>query len=430
MKAFYVLSAVQVLSYLGSSMTAIAIGIWVFGQTGNTTPVLLTVFFGSLPQMVGGALTGILIDRWDKRCTLMLTDAAQAVGTSVLMVSLLSGRFELWHLYAVALWQGVFGMIQAPTMLAFITTLVPDDRRERANTIQHTTIRIAGIIAPALTGLLYGRIGVPGVVLIDFITFGCAVAVTYRIAPRHDERQPTSRNSPSSVWLDMTAGIRFLLSQQALCWLVVHGMIMNFFLGSVLNLTIPYILTVTRSSDVLGLVLGVFNAGPLVGAAILIVWGGTRPRIHTIMPALIVISLGVIAYGLAQTPLMLVLTAFFILLPMPMVTGMISAIVQFKTPLQIQGRVFAAIFQLASFANPVALLLTGPLVDNVLEPAIQTPFWKMVAPIAGNQPGAGMRLLTIISGGAMLSVTVLFYLNRGIRSIEKTPADADVATHA
>jgi MFS transporter, DHA3 family, macrolide efflux protein len=427
MKAFYILSAVQVLSFIGSSMTAIAVGIWVFSQTGDTTPVLLTVFFGSIPQMLGGAFTGVLIDRWDKRHALILVDIGQAVGTVVLMFSLLSGGFELWHLYLISLWQGIFGMIQAPTMLAFITTLVPDHRREHANAIQQTTIRIAGMIAPAMTGALYGAIGVPGVVLIDFITFVGAVVVTSQLAAVQHEPQANHAPKPASIRLDMAEGIRFLLSQRGLLWLVVHGTLINFFLSSVLSLATPYILTITRSPDLLGLVLGVLNAGPIAGALIMAAWGGTRPRIHTIMPAIMVISLVVIAYGLAQTPVALIVSAFCILLPMPMVTSMISAIVQFKTPQQIQGRVFAVIFQLASLANPLALLLTGPFVDNLLEPATRTQFWQYVVPIVGSQPGAGMRLLTIISGGLMLIVTLLFYANPLIRRVEKSPEEIGLA---
>lgn len=420
MRAFYVLSAVQVLSFIGSTMTTIAVGIWLFQQTGNASPVLLTAFFGGLPQMIGGALTGVLIDRWDKRTTLILADTGQALGTIVLIVSLLSGRFEIWHLYAVALWQGIFGMLQAPTMLAFITGLVPDERRERANAIQQITGRIAGIVAPAITALVYQAVRLEGILLIDFVTFALAVLVTARIIPTNTPA-PSDKPAQNSIWQETSAGIRYLWSQRGLFWLVVHGTIINFFLSSVLSLNTPYILTITNSEYTLALVLGVLNIGPIVGAGLIAFWGGTRPRIHTIMPAILLIALAVMAYGLAQSSLLLVLTSFFILLPMPMVTVLIPAIIQAKTPAQLQGRVFAVVFQLAALANPLALLLTGWMIDKVLEPAIKTPVWTAFAGLVGSQPGAGMRLLIVIAGSLMFLVTISFYMNAGIRSIEKSP---------
>ena len=150
MQTFYVLSIVQALSQIGSHMTGTVVGIWLFQQTGDTSPVLLTIFFASLPQMIGGVFMGTLIDRWDKRYVLILSDVGQAVATILLMFSLLSEIFQLWHLYVLAFCQGLFGMMQAPTILSLITTLVPDDLRERANAIRVTTGRIAGILSPTL----------------------------------------------------------------------------------------------------------------------------------------------------------------------------------------------------------------------------------------------------------------------------------------
>ena len=46
------------------------------------------------------------------------------------------------------------------------------------------------------------------------------------------------------------------------------------------------------------------------------------------------------------------------------------SIIQLKVPPDLQGRIFALLFQLMYIATPLALLLTGPLVDHVLEPAV------------------------------------------------------------
>lgn len=102
-------------------MTAVAIGIWIFNETGQTTPLLLTSFFTELPGMLGGSLAGVLVDRWNRKWVLILADAGQGIGSLLLLLSFQSGAFQLWHLYVVAFLQGSFSTLQGPAESATIT---------------------------------------------------------------------------------------------------------------------------------------------------------------------------------------------------------------------------------------------------------------------------------------------------------------------
>jgi MFS family permease len=125
LRVFYLLTITQVLSIIGSMMTGIAVSIRVFTDTGDSTPVLMTSFFSALPMMVAGMFAGVLVDRWQRRAILMLSDAGQSVGAIVLIAVFSLGVFQLWHLYAVALVQGLLAMLQRPAMEASVTMLVP-----------------------------------------------------------------------------------------------------------------------------------------------------------------------------------------------------------------------------------------------------------------------------------------------------------------
>ena len=83
-RVFYILTATQVLSLIGSAMTAIALGIRVFEETGDSTPVLMASFFAAMPLMLGGSFAGVLVDRWQRRHILIASDAGQAMGGSSL----------------------------------------------------------------------------------------------------------------------------------------------------------------------------------------------------------------------------------------------------------------------------------------------------------------------------------------------------------
>jgi MFS family permease len=152
-------------------MTAVAVGIWVFRETGLAAPLLLVSFFTELPGMLVGGLAGVLVDRWSRKWVLVLADTGQALGSLLLLLSFQSEGFQLWHLYAVSLLVGIFSTFQGPAESATVTLLIPEGQRERANGIMEMAFPLAGVLAPVLAGLVYGWVGVAGVLAIDLITF-------------------------------------------------------------------------------------------------------------------------------------------------------------------------------------------------------------------------------------------------------------------
>jgi MFS family permease len=408
---------------IGSRMTGIGLGVWLFKNTGDTSPLLLMAFFGELPAMLGSSLAGVLVDRWDRRRVLMLADAGQAAGSLLLLFSFLSGRFQAWHLYLIVLIQGVFVTFQGPAEEAAITMLVPETHRERANAIKEMAFPLAGVIAPGLAGVLYVLVGVSGIILIDLATFLVAVAAVTLIHIPRPKRTKESLDVQGSLWREMLGGFRYLEQRGALLALVLYTMATNFLLNGPLELTIPYMITVTGSEAVMGSILAVMNLGALAGAALIAAWGGTRPRIHTIFPSMLVTGLMFLVYGMARTPWVLGAALFILMIPLPLSQALIVSILQLKTPPDMQGRIFAVVRQLGFLGATASFLLVGPLVDRVLEPAVGGPGWAWAKPIVGSQPGAGMGLLLVLTGLIILGVTCAVYASPAVRRLEAALPD-------
>lgn len=395
-------------------------GIWVFKRTGSATPLLLASFFAELPGMLFGSLAGVLVDRWRRKWVMILADSGQAAGSLLLLASLLSGRFEVWHLYAVSLLQGMFVIFQSPAENATTTLLVPEDWRERANAIRETIFPMAGVGAPVLAGLVYTWIGVPGIIAIDLSTFVIAVLVV--LALRIPQPQATVEGSHGrGSWKgELAAVLRFLASRPALAYFIVYMVFMNFMLNGPLELAIPYLLTITGKEQAAGGLLGVMSLGALAGALLMTVWGGTRPRIHAMMVGLLVTGAMFIVYGTTRQPLLLGIALFLLMAPLTIWGAVYVSIAQVKTPPDLQGRLFALVSQLGFVGSTASFLLTGPLVDKVLEPAARKPGWQIVAPLVGNGAGAGIGLVEVVTGVLILVVTAGMYAWPLIRNMERT----------
>src|SRR5690348_2448025 len=101
MRAFYVLLLTQTFSILGSKMSGFAVGIWLYRQTGDVTPLALVFVFETVPMLLLSNVAGALVDRWDRGRVITVSNAGQAVITLILMISFLSGHFQVWHLYVI-----------------------------------------------------------------------------------------------------------------------------------------------------------------------------------------------------------------------------------------------------------------------------------------------------------------------------------------
>lgn len=419
---FYTLLISQTFSLIGSRMTGLALSIAIFNDTGEATPLVLVSFFAFLPRLLSASLAGLLADRWNRRYVMMIADAGQAVGTVLLLISLASGNFQLWHLYVVTVIQSIFDIFQTPAFQSTVTTLITDQERSRANALQLITSPIAGIIAPAVTGSVYALIGLNGIIVFDLVTFGVSALVLALIPlPEHPPAPATGEKS--SFWREVNAGFSFVWNHKPLLMIFVFTGGINFFYAGALSLQIPYVLSRTGSEATLGVLLGIFSAGTLAGSALMTVWRGTRRRVRLMMPVMGTAGLLLMVFGTAQPTAIMGLLMFLMAMGSPINNVAIISTLQLKVPLSLQGRVFAAISQISMTLIPLSYIVTGPLVDRVFEPFALTPGWATFAPIYGSGPGAGMGLLLTIAGASVALISFGIFSLPIVRNLESLLPD-------
>lgn len=74
-RSFLVIWFGQLVSLTGSGLTGFALGVWVYQRTGSVTQFALISLFTALPGIVFSPLAGALVDRWDRRWAMILSDA-------------------------------------------------------------------------------------------------------------------------------------------------------------------------------------------------------------------------------------------------------------------------------------------------------------------------------------------------------------------
>lgn len=176
-RTFLLILGGQLVSLVGSALTQFALGVWVYTQTGSPTQFVLTVLCASLPRILLAPLAGALVDRWDRRLVLIGSDLGAAVVTLALALLALGARLEVWHAYAAVTLGSVAASFQRPAAVASVSLLLDEEQFARAGGVSALVPSLASIVAPVVAGVLYLRVGLPAVLLLDLASFLVAVAV-------------------------------------------------------------------------------------------------------------------------------------------------------------------------------------------------------------------------------------------------------------
>jgi MFS family permease len=427
MPGFTIVWTGQVVSLLGTQMSAFALTIWAYELTGSATALALVAFFYTTPMLVFSPLAGAIVDRSNRKMMMVLSDLAAGMATIGILVLYLTGHLQIWHLYVANAVMGLFQAFQWPAYSAAITVMMPKEQYGRANGMMSLAESGSGIFAPLLAGMVLGAIGLGGVLFIDIATFLFAIAALLAVHVPQPPVTSEGLEGKGNLWQEAAYGFRYILKRPSLLGLQIVFLLGNFFASMAFVLLAPYILSRTGNNELsYGSVNSAGAVGAVVGGLVMSAWGGPKRRVHGVLIGWAITGLleGV-ALGVGRSlPVWAVasfLGAFFI----PLINGSNQAIWQAKVAPDLQGRVFSIRRLIAWLVNPLAMLVAGPLADIVLEPAMRPggSLTEVFGWLVGTGPGSGIALLFISFGIAAVLVGLGGYLVPAIRNAESILPD-------
>ncbi len=410
----------QLVSVVGSGLSSFALGIWVYTTTQSATRFALIFLFTALPAVLVSTFAGALVDRLDRRLTMLLADlvAALVAGSAALLA--LADRLEVWHVYGVAALISVASSFQLPAQAASVPLLVDPGQLNRANGLVQMSRAAAQVLAPATAGVLVSTLSLGGVLLIDAATYliGVAALAIIRI-PRLAAAEAAATASGGNL-----AAWHFVRHRRGLLALLAEIGLFNFLLGIIGVLITPMLLSFTSPAG-LGLQMSVGGAGLLAGGLAMSVWGGPRRRIHGVLGFLALAGVFLVFHGFRPSLLLLCVAGFAFFFTLPVVNASNDAIWQTKVPYDLQGRAFAVQRVVTEAALPLGYVLAGPLADRVFEPLLAAggPLASSLGGWIGVGPGRGIALMFILAGLAILVANLGGYLYQPMRHLEEELPD-------
>ena len=265
-------------SMTGDWVTFTGLPLVVYDLTGSTLATGAMFLAGIVPRVAFGSLAGVLVDRWDRRRTLVATNLLHA--GALLPLLAVSSESELWIVYLVAAAQSALGQLVEPAEGALLPRLVERDELVAANALNALNNNLARLVGPVLGGVTVQAAGLSGVVVVDLVSFLAAAALVARVAPEHGRVAAAAaidrvRGAIAAFWGDWLDGLRLLARTRLAAVLLGFAAVTGVGEGVMLTLFVVFVTDVLESGGAgYGLVISAQAAGGLVGGVLVARLGG------------------------------------------------------------------------------------------------------------------------------------------------------------
>lgn len=354
--AFRRFQAARLLGILGLQMQAVAVGWQVYDLTRRPLDLGLVGLVQFIPAMLLWPITGVLVDRVDRRLVVLATLVGYAVTAALLATWATIGVATPTPIYATLVLLAVCRAFAAPAQQALLPQLVPKADFPNAVTWSSSLFQLGAVAGPAIGGAVYAATGsARGVYVVAVALVLTAAGVLLTVRPAEAPRPPQGRPG----WADVFEGVRYVRERPVILGAISLDLFAVLLGGAVALLPI-------YARDILHVGpagLGLLRASPAIGAAAMAVFLAFRPvggrAGRKLLAAVAAFGAATIGFGLSEHFWLSVAALVVVGASDEMSVVIRQTIVQIATPDDKRGRVSAVNFLFIGISNEIGELESG-----------------------------------------------------------------------
>ncbi len=389
------LFAGEFISGIGDWLYLVALLVVVYAESDD--PVLLGIVGAAriLPYVILSVPAGIIVDRFDRRMVLLVTDVARGL-IMVVMTVVVAIDGPVLAVVALAILATCFSCFFRPAIGAYLPSLVRDERElGPANSLFATLGELSFIVGPAIAGLIIAASDLTLAFAINAVTFGVIAIVLFTLPPGLPGK-PSGGVDPGAELeaeaLGAEAGpspaeagvrARLLVIRRPLIGMLTLDTVAGFMFGGLSVITVLIAVDQLNAGEA---GTGYLNAAVGVGGVLGAIGSGAILARRNLAPAMLVgalgLTIGFIVLGFS-TQMVPALIAMGIIAAGSLVADIVSTTVfQRIVEDDLRGRVLGGMQTLQTGTYAAGALML-PILFSVLGPQVVLPIGGVVILVAG-----------------------------------------------
>src|SRR5215216_6065963 len=345
----------QLISTMGSALTALAASIYVFRLTNSALSVGLMLMATAAPSLLVGLFAGVFVDRYDRKRIMIIADVSRAV--LVLLIPILVPLNVGW-LYVMVILTSAIGQFFDPAFESVLPEVASEEELAAANSLMAISSFGSTAIGFAASGLIASAANINWAFYLDAVSFVCSAICIFliRVKPIQNEED----TSVAVVLKNLGAGMRQLFETRILRSLfIVQILIMTSF-GLSNTLLLPFAIRALNATEFqYGLQEGLTSIGFVVASLLMAnLFDRMREGAWLATSYLGMAAAGIIYSFVHSIPLAILVVTFSGFFNAPASIGR-RLIIQRNTPREMRGRVSSVFLVSANVLFLVGMSAAG-----------------------------------------------------------------------
>ena len=408
--SFTSLWAGQLISLFGDRIHQLALAAAVLVTTGSALATALVFVTATIPNLLFSPIAGTLVDRWDHKEVLVVSDLLRAATVLLIPLAIVSNILLVYPLVFALTSISIFFR---PARVAILPQIVRPDELLTANSAMWVGETLADVIGFPLAGLFVVALGpaLPIAFWLDGATYAASAVLLATLVvrtPGEEEPEsidaragigaPTDAGAADSVVDDvepgflgeLKAGWRFLRGEPVLMANTLQAAVAQLTVGVLLALTPVYARTVFGAGPlgweaVYAFIETGVGAGNLIGGFMIGLIGMRFAKGHMVIAGYAVWGLLIVLLSLSGNLALVLGFAFGSGIANMVFVIPSQTLFQERTPPELMGRVVGFRFALVFGAMTLAMALGGVLAELIGVTTVLAVFGlvTMVAGLAG-----------------------------------------------
>lgn len=211
---------------MGTQMEAVVLGWFILTRTDS--PFLVGAISAARMAMnIMALFAGAIADRVPRHQLLAVVEFMMAVFAVVMLVLLLSGYLETWHVFAIAVIAGMVRVFQMPAAQSLVADTLPQDRIGNGAAFNNLGRNIAMLLGPLIGGLLFHSFGAKGAYIAIAVLYLLSGWVALYIRSSGVNTPKRTGQASESVVRSMIDGLKHVKGQQVLWGTLVLALIIE-----------------------------------------------------------------------------------------------------------------------------------------------------------------------------------------------------------
>lgn len=267
-KDYILLLQSSAVSTIGDLMYSVAIGYWVFEQTGSSSLMGVMSSISMFVTMFLSPFSGSIIDRCNRKWIMVGMDLMQSVIMLTIGALAYMNKLNVPGVLIAALLAALGSVFYSPAVSTLILDIVPRDDMVRGKSLYSGVHSLINTVGTAFSGVMVAFFGVPLIVVINGLSNLYSAITEFFIHVPQTAQQGT-QVTPQSILRDSRTAVKTIFSEPCLRLFIPCALILNLLGAGPMALALPFCMEKGFSVDAYGYLMAVFTSAYLIGTLML-----------------------------------------------------------------------------------------------------------------------------------------------------------------